>query len=96
MLVEPTANGYRPANERSSIKRCQFSSPLAIDMLLTRTTAWPASLRVKPVEGALGIFEMTWSFKGPDGRATFEWIQIDGTLGVRWRLIGDHSIFKRP
>lgn len=51
---------------------------------------------MKPVEGALGIFEMTWSFKGPDGRATFEWIQIDGTLGVRWRLIGDHSIFKRP
>lgn len=60
------------------------------------TTAWPASLRVKPVEGAPGIFEMTWSFTGPDGRATFEWVQIDGTLGLRWRRIGDHSIFKRP
>ena len=51
---------------------------------------------MKPVEGAPGIFEMTWSFKGPDGRATFEWIQIDGTFGVRWRRIGDHSIFRRP
>jgi hypothetical protein len=32
----------------------------------------------------------------PDGRATFEWIQIDGALGVRWRRIGDHSIIERP
>jgi len=57
---------------------------------------WPASLRVKDVEGAPGIWEMTWSFSGPDGRATFEWIQIDGALGVRWRRIGGHSIFRRP
>jgi hypothetical protein len=57
---------------------------------------WPASLRVKDVEGAPGIWEMTWSFSGPDGRATFEWVQIDGSLGVRWRRIGSHSIFKSP
>lgn len=60
------------------------------------STAWPAALRVKAIEGAPGVLEMTWSFTGPDGRATFEWIQIDGALGVRWRRIGDHSIFKRP
>ena len=58
--------------------------------------AWPASLRVKAVESAPGIWEMTWSFSGPDGRATFEWVQIDGTLGVRWRRIGGHAIFRRP
>ncbi len=59
-------------------------------------TAWPASLRVKNVEGAPGVFEMTWSFSGPDGRATFEWVQMDGQLAVRWRRIGGHSIFKNP
>lgn len=57
---------------------------------------WPASLRVKAVEGAPGVWEMTWSFAGPDGRATFEFIQIDGALGVRWRRIGGHSVLKRP
>jgi hypothetical protein len=57
---------------------------------------FPASLRVKDVENAPGILEMTWSFSGPDGRATFEWIAIDEGRGVRWRRIGGHSIFKRP
>jgi hypothetical protein len=60
------------------------------------STAWPAALRVKDVEGAPGVFEMTWSFSGPDLRATFEWIQIDGALAVRWRRIGGHAIFKNP
>ena len=60
------------------------------------TTGWPASLRVKDVENAAGVLEMTWSFSGPDGRATFEWIQIDGQLAVRWRRLGGHAIFKNP
>jgi hypothetical protein len=60
------------------------------------STAWPSSLRVRSVEGAAGIWEMTWSFAGPDGRATFEWIQIEGALAVRWRRIGEHEIFGRP
>ncbi len=60
------------------------------------TTAWPSSLRVKDVEGAPGVLEMTWSFSGPDGRATFEWVQLDGELAVRWRRIGGHRIFKNP
>jgi hypothetical protein len=58
--------------------------------------AWPASLRVKAVENAPGILEMTWSFAGPDARATFEWVQIDGRLGLRWRRIGGHGIFSNP
>jgi hypothetical protein len=60
------------------------------------SATWPASVRVRDVEGAPGIREMTWSFSGPDGRATFEFVQIDGSLGIRWRRIGNHSIFKRP
>jgi hypothetical protein len=59
-------------------------------------TGWPDSLRVKAVEGAPGVFEMTFSFSGPDIRATFEWITIEGEPAVRWRRIGDHRIFRRP
>lgn len=55
------------------------------------SAAWSASLRVKGVESAPGVWEMTWSFSGPDGRATFEWVHIDGQLAVRWRRIGGHS-----
>lgn len=55
-----------------------------------------ASPRVSDVENAPGIWEMTWSYGGPDGRATFEWVQIDGTLAVRWRRIGGHAIFRNP
>ena len=58
-------------------------------------TAWPSALRVKSIVGAPGIFEMTWSFSGADGRATFEWIRIDGEPAVRWRRIGGHAIFRQ-
>jgi hypothetical protein len=57
---------------------------------------WPASLRVRPIARAPGVFEMTWSFSGPDGRATFEWVEIDGALAVRWRRIGHHQILRAP
>lgn len=63
---------------------------------LDSSVAWPASLHVKDVENAPGVMEMTWSFSGPDGRATFEWVQIDGQLAVRWRRIGGHAIFRKP
>lgn len=57
---------------------------------------WPKGLRVKAVRGAPGIWEMTWSFAGPDGRATFEWVTIAGEPGIRWRRIGGHAIFGQP
>lgn len=60
------------------------------------SSKWPASLRVKPVEAAPGVFEVTFSFAGPDIRATFEWTTIDGELAVRWRRIGGHRIFSKP
>lgn len=58
--------------------------------------AWPKSLRVKSVQGAPGVLEMTWSFASPDGRATFELVTIDGELRCRWRRIGDHGVFSDP
>lgn len=57
---------------------------------------WPAALRVKSMRGAPGIYEMTWSFSSPDGRATFELVTIDGELYCRWRRVGDHKVYRNP
>ena len=43
-----------------------------------------------------GVWDMTWSFSGPDGRATFEWVSVEGKIQIRWRRIGGHEIFKKP
>jgi hypothetical protein len=57
---------------------------------------WPARLRVRRLVGAPRVWELTWSFASPDGRATFEFISDhDGTL-VRWRRIGTHRVFTDP
>jgi hypothetical protein len=63
--------------------------------------SWPARLRVKSVVNAPGVFEMTWSFSGPDGRATWEWSIVTDSEGkqhpaVRWRRLGDHKTFRNP
>lgn len=52
-------------------------------------------LRVKGVEGAEGIFEMTWA---PDGRATFQYGESikAGEPHVIWRRVGSHDIFSTP
>ena len=52
-------------------------------------------LRVKGVQGASGVFEMTWA---GDGRATFVYGDqvIDGQPHVIWRRIGTHAILARP
>jgi hypothetical protein len=59
-------------------------------------STWPGNLRVKTVVNAPGIFAMTWSFSGPDGRATWEWttvIDLDERRwpAVRWRRLGTHA-----
>ena len=58
--------------------------------------SWPAALRIKPVQGATGVWELTWSFSGPDGRATFEFVTVDAEPAIRWRRIGGHEIFREP
>ncbi len=52
-------------------------------------------LRVKGIQGATRIFEMTWA---PDGRATFEYGDpvSEGEPHVLWRRVGTHSVFKQP
>ena len=84
-------------------ERIRFRSVVSVDFhpacerrQLDPAQPWPKKLRVKAMAGAPGIWEMTWSFSGPDGRATFEWVEISGEPGVRWRRIGGHSIFGEP
>ncbi len=69
-------------------------SPACDAFRATPSTPFPDHLRVKPIVSAPGLFEMTWSFAGPDGRATFEWIDLDGEPGLRWRRIGGHRILR--
>jgi hypothetical protein len=52
-------------------------------------------LRVKGVQGAAGVVEMTWA---DDGRATFEYGPAvhEGETHIVWRRIGTHDILTRP
>lgn len=54
-----------------------------------------AGLRVNGVQGAEGLFEITWA---PDGRATFNYGEPvhEGEAHIVWRRIGTHNIFGRP
>ena len=53
------------------------------------------SLRVKGVQGAEGVFEMTWA---PNGRATFQYGNPvhAGEPHIVWRRCGTHDVFKAP
>lgn len=52
-------------------------------------------LRVKGVQGATGIYEMTWA---DDGRATFEFGKPirENEPHIVWRRVGGHDIFGNP
>jgi len=52
-------------------------------------------LRVKGVQGAGGVFEMTWA---KDGRATFQYGPElkPKDPHIVWRRCGSHAIFKKP
>jgi hypothetical protein len=68
--------------------------PAAERFAANRGSEWPTGLRVKGVTNAPGVWEFSWSMNNPDGRATFEWISIDGEPAIRLRRVGDHSIFQ--
>ena len=62
---------------------------------LAAERAFRKALRVKGVQGARGVFEMTWA---PNGRATFEYgpEQVEGQAHIVWRRVGTHDVFDRP
>jgi hypothetical protein len=54
-----------------------------------------SSLRIKGVQAAPGVFEMSWA---DDGRATWQYGPevIVGQPHIIWRRIGGHDIFASP
>lgn len=62
---------------------------------LERNQGFRPGLRVRGVEGAEGIFEMTWA---PDGRATFHYGNAveEGHAHVVWRRVGTHAVLRNP
>ena len=75
-------------------ERDRFAEAVARFVEDLRQGRFRAGLRVKGIQGAPGIFEMTWA---PDGRATFEYgDEIRGEPHFVWRRIGTHDIFRRP
>ncbi|MFJ8098509.1 hypothetical protein [Streptomyces griseofuscus] len=64
-----------------------------------RTGRFRAGLRVKRVQRAPGVYELTWSMgAGPAGRATLQYgpEHRPGTPHVIWRRIGTHDILTGP
>ncbi|MFC6518344.1 hypothetical protein ACFQFR_39465 [Streptomyces goshikiensis] len=55
-------------------------------------------LRVKRVQRASGIYELTWSMGCCPGRATWEYgpARRPGTQHIIWRRIGTHDILTGP
>ena len=62
---------------------------------LRGATGFRNGLHVKGIQGATGIFELTWA---DNGRATFEYGDpiIAGEPHIVWRRVGTHTIFRRP
>lgn len=57
---------------------------------------WPKALRVSRLRGRSEIWEMTWSFASPDGRATFAFVRDGDEWYCLWRRVGDHGVFADP
>ncbi len=57
---------------------------------------WPTRLRLHKLSNS-AIYSLTWSFAGPDGRATFHLENdAEGTTLLVWRRIGTHAIYHHP
>jgi hypothetical protein len=69
---------------------------LAEDLVNLPPGQFRRGLRVKPMQAAPGIFEMTSEIR--DGRATFEYGPhlTQGDPHIVWRRIGGHAIFGDP
>jgi len=62
---------------------------------LERGKGFRPGLRVRGIQGAPGIFEMTWA---PDGRVTFQYGEPvrEGQPHMVWRRVGAHAILAKP
>ena len=67
--------------------------PVFIAALRKSPPTFPSGLRVHRVQGAAGVWEITFA---PDGRATFAYGEdvIAGTPHVIWRRVGTHDVLR--
>ncbi|WP_282857498.1 hypothetical protein [Pseudoclavibacter helvolus] len=93
----------RDYNKLTPEERAKFKEMLAVFIpacdryaLDVSGYTWPASLRFEKLTSTKSVLAITWSFSGPDGRATFQFDTVDGELMVVWRRVGRHSIYKSP
>nr|WP_237694410.1 hypothetical protein [Streptomyces sp. SID2563] len=80
-------------------QRRRFRRAVAAFVEDLRAGRFRAGLRVKRVQRARGVYELTWSMgSGPAGRATFEYgpARHPCTPHVIWRRIGTHDILTGP
>jgi hypothetical protein len=88
-----------PQAERAFVKRWLTKDFLpAVAAYETDPTAfvWPRGLRFERLQATADICAVTWSFAGPDGRATFQFTTVDGEPCLIWRRIGRHDVYRRP
>ncbi|MEU2855634.1 hypothetical protein [Streptomyces syringium] len=80
-------------------QRRRFRQTVAAFVEDLRTGRFRAGLRVKRVQRAPGIDELTWSMgAGPAGRATWEYGPElrPGAQHIVWRRVGTHAILTGP
>ena len=79
----------------SDDERAKFRAAVEKFVVDLKAGKFRSGLRVKGVEGAPGIYEMTWA---PDARATFEYGPEvrEGEPHVIWRRCGGHEVFGAP
>ncbi len=91
-----TRRFWRDHSRLSADEKQQFAGAIEKFVVdLKAGGAFRAGLRVKAVQGAEGVFEMTWA---DDGRATFEYGAAvrDREPHIIWRRVGGHGIFGNP
>lgn len=87
--------GRLPAQHRRmflGVLRDHFLPAIAAGSF-TGLPPWPKRLRVHQLAGR--VYSITWSFNGPDGRATFHLEREDKETILVWRRIGNHDIYDR-
>jgi hypothetical protein len=91
---ERTARFDRDLSALSEAQQRRFRVAVAKFVADLRSGRFRKSLRVRGIEGAPGIFEMTWA---PDGRATFQYGESRGAgPHLIWRRVGTHGVFGEP
>lgn len=91
---ERTSRFDRDWNGLSQADRNRFRKAVGTFIRDVGTGSFRPGLRVKAMQGASGIFEMTWA---PDGRATFQYGQSQGSgAHVIWRRVGTHAVLREP